>query len=201
MNLLTKKFKNQNKDQEGMILVVALILMVILTAVGIAGIYLSTSDMKISNNYKQSVQEFYAVEAALNRGINVLKNTPINEWTNLIVDATGDLGPNNANASVILKENLGTTDEEALQNIKIGNMNYSVWVRNNFNDPSHNPSINSDTILVLFAEAVTKHGIKKRVESAVCWERIEDGSYSGKNMDSENSGSVEAYIDWDPNSP
>lgn len=201
MNLLIRKFKNQNQDQEGMVLVIALILMVVLTVMGIAGIYLSTSDMKISHNYKLSVQKFYTAEAALNRGINALENTPINQWSSLIADASGDLSPNNSNISVILKENLGEANEEELQNIGIGNMNYSVWVRNNFDDPSNDPSINADTVLVLSAEASGRAGINKRIESALNWEPIQDDSYSGKNIDSENSGLIEAAIDWDPNSP
>ncbi|MGA1870344.1 MAG: PilX N-terminal domain-containing pilus assembly protein [bacterium] len=190
MRYIMSQLKIFKEDQEGMIMIIALILMVLLTSLGIAGIYLSTSDMKIVHNYKLSRQKFFTAEAALARGVKTLQNTSIDEWNALIEDAT---------ATNVFVE-LGLSGQPIRT---IGGINYTVWVRNNFDeaDPDNNysPNVDRDAVLVLLAEAIGDGGKPRRIESAVEWVKKNKNNYGGKNIDAANSGSTTASIEWDPN--
>lgn len=52
-------------DEKGMVLVVGLLLIVVLSLLGTTAVMTSTTDMKISANYKTSNQAFYAAEAGV----------------------------------------------------------------------------------------------------------------------------------------
>jgi len=63
------------KNQEGMVLVTALMFMVILFLLGTTAYLITSNDLKISGNYKTSKQAFYVAEAGIEHAISVLKNT------------------------------------------------------------------------------------------------------------------------------
>ncbi|PJA48993.1 MAG: hypothetical protein CO171_06115, partial [Syntrophobacterales bacterium CG_4_9_14_3_um_filter_49_8] len=56
-------------DEKGMVLVVGLLLIVVLMMIGTTAVMTSTTDMKISGNYKTSNQAFYAAEAGINEAL------------------------------------------------------------------------------------------------------------------------------------
>lgn len=60
------------KDESGIALVISLLIMVLLTILGTAAIMTSTTDVKISQNFKQSSNAFYAAEAGIEDGIAFL---------------------------------------------------------------------------------------------------------------------------------
>src|SRR3972149_5189806 len=64
-------------DEKGMILIVVLALITILTLAGTTAVITTTTDIKISGNYKTSVQAFYIAEAGIQDGINRLLNGTI----------------------------------------------------------------------------------------------------------------------------
>lgn len=57
--------KRRISDERGMVLVVGLLLIVVLSLLGTTAVIVSTTDLKISSNYKTSNQAFYAAEAGV----------------------------------------------------------------------------------------------------------------------------------------
>ena len=64
-------------DEKGIVFVVALALVAILALVGTVAVTTTTTDIKISSNYKTNVQAFYIAEAGIQDGINRLLNGTI----------------------------------------------------------------------------------------------------------------------------
>lgn len=79
-------------DEKGMVLVVGLMLIVVLALLGTTAVLMSTTDMKISANYKTSNQAFYVAEAGIEEARARLKtNDPpdSNEIADLYPTDTG----------------------------------------------------------------------------------------------------------------
>lgn len=60
------------KDESGIALVISLLIMVLLTILGTAAIMTSTTDVKISENFKRSSNAFYVAEAGIEAGVDFL---------------------------------------------------------------------------------------------------------------------------------
>ena len=60
---MSKKMAYPLKDQSGVALVLALIMIVILTLIGLASTYTSTFEMKLSGNKRGTTDAFYAADA------------------------------------------------------------------------------------------------------------------------------------------
>ena len=64
---------------KGFVFIAALALIAILAVVSTAAVYTTTTDIKISGNYKTSVQAFYVAEAGIHDGISRLRNGTISD--------------------------------------------------------------------------------------------------------------------------
>jgi hypothetical protein len=62
---MPKKIVNPLKDQSGVALVLALIMIVILTLIGLASTYTSTFEMKLSGNKRGTTDAFYAADSGV----------------------------------------------------------------------------------------------------------------------------------------
>lgn len=178
------------KGQEGMALLTALIIMVMLTGMGLAGIYLASTDIMISQNYKKIKQKFFTAEAGLEQGINILRSTSINDWNDLINAATA------SNPEAILS---------GISDAPFHGMTYTIRVKNNMDDPVFSDanytadeqcSTDTDDILVVISESKANEGEPKYLETAVQWEPNPVHSYGGKDITTDNINVVEANIDW-----
>ncbi|MGA1863736.1 MAG: PilX N-terminal domain-containing pilus assembly protein [bacterium] len=178
------------KGEEGMALLTALIIMVMLTGMGLAGIYLASTDLMISQNYKKIKQKFYTAEAGLEQGINILRSTSIDDWNDLIETAKA------ANPEVILS---------GMSDVPFQGMWYTIRVKNNLDDPvfwdanhtvDEQCSTDTDDILVVISECKANEGEPKYIETAVQWEPNPVHSYGGKDITTDNINVVEANIDW-----
>jgi hypothetical protein len=178
------------KGQEGMALLTALIIMVMLTGMGLAGIYLATTDIMISQNYKKIKQKFFTAEAALEQGINILRSTSIDDWNDLIKGAKA------SSPEVILSDMSG---------VPFHGMTYTIRIKNNMDDPVFSDanytadeqySTDTDDILVVISESKANEGEPKYLETAVQWEPNPVHSYGGKDITTDNINVVEANIDW-----
>jgi type IV pilus assembly protein PilX len=67
--------KNILKSQEGVALIVALIILLVLTLIGISAISTSTFETSLSGNERVATDAFYIAEAGVQRAINQLPNT------------------------------------------------------------------------------------------------------------------------------
>lgn len=89
------------KGESGIALVVALLIMVLITILGTAAIMTSTTDLKISQNFKKSSDSFYAAEAGIEAGMDFLGSNydSTNGWNDELGDVTiiaagTSIGPN-----------------------------------------------------------------------------------------------------------
>jgi hypothetical protein len=64
------------KNEQGMVMVVVLLLVAILVVLGTTGIITVTTDMKISSNYRESQKALYDAEAGAQQVIATLRTTP-----------------------------------------------------------------------------------------------------------------------------
>jgi len=148
-------------NQRGVAILMALVVMMMLTVLGLAGIYLSTTDIMISHNYRVIKQKFYAAEAGLNQGINILQSTSIEDWQDYISTATAK------DPKVTLP---------GMSDVEFQGMRYTIKVKNNlddfvFGDANYNVDewyrTNLDDILVVVAEGKGTSGEPKVLEAAV----------------------------------
>jgi len=72
--------KTAYKDEKGIILVAVLILIFILGIIGTIAAITTTTEMKISSNYKSGVQAFYAAEAGIQEARTRLRGSPSDDY-------------------------------------------------------------------------------------------------------------------------
>ncbi len=73
----TSHGRNTIGDEKGMVLITALLLITVLVLLGSTGIMTTTTDMKISTNYKGSVMSLYDAEAGVHYTIGGIRNSVI----------------------------------------------------------------------------------------------------------------------------
>lgn len=83
----TRHVISKCRDEKGMVFIIAIALVAILALVGSTAVITTTTDIKISSNYKNNVQAFYVAEAGYNRLIGEYINSPNNYISK--ADATG----------------------------------------------------------------------------------------------------------------
>ncbi|MDO8723937.1 MAG: pilus assembly PilX N-terminal domain-containing protein, partial [Syntrophales bacterium] len=78
-------------DEKGMVLVVGLLLIVVLMLLGTTAVMTSTTDMKISANYKTSNQAFYIAEAGIQEAL--FRISLVNDGTKTIAEWGSQVNP------------------------------------------------------------------------------------------------------------
>ena len=71
------------RDENGFIIIAVIALVAILALVGTVAVMTTTTEIKISSNYKTRTQAFYIAEAGVHRAIGML-NDATTDWINLI---------------------------------------------------------------------------------------------------------------------
>ena len=110
---IESNFKNQN----GAALVVALIMMIVFTLIGLASTFTSTFEMKLSGNKRGSTDAFYAADSGLQSTLSNVNNF---SYTGISHDVS--LNPNPTNAVVKVKLQLrpdGTPREDPPRGIGV----------------------------------------------------------------------------------
>jgi len=88
---MRNELTNVWKDQSGMVLVIALIMMVVLTLIGIASTFTSIFEIKLGGNKRGSTNAFYTAEAGLGVRANSANFLPGNFTPVVLGDLPGDL--------------------------------------------------------------------------------------------------------------
>src|SRR3989304_2614511 len=66
-------------DDKGLVFIAALPLIAILAIISTAAVFTTTTDIRISGNFKTSIQAFYVAEAGIHDGISRLRNGTISD--------------------------------------------------------------------------------------------------------------------------
>src|SRR3972149_2102694 len=102
MKRRSNMFRN---NQKGSALIVSLLILVLLSFIGIAGVITSSRDMDISLNQKERNNAFYTAEAGLELAMALAKNngqiTTNDSLRDLINGYTSSLGNDTFNVTVI----------------------------------------------------------------------------------------------------
>src|SRR5258708_14013840 len=64
---------NFRKDERGMALIIALLLLLLISAVGLGMVYMSTTETSINTNYKDTQTAFFGMRAGLEEGRDRLR--------------------------------------------------------------------------------------------------------------------------------
>lgn len=143
------RYKVSRNDQ-GTVLIVALILLVVLAFAASTSVMNSTTNIKVGANYSNTVGIFNLAELGIAKGKLILKNT--NNFDELLNPATYPNG--------IL---IPSTDE--------GDGTYSVKVTNNNDTPLNpdtgGPTNDTDNIVILTSTGIGKTGAKVEIETYV----------------------------------
>src|SRR3989338_4712207 len=136
-------------DEKGMILIVVLALIAILTLAGTTAVITTTTDIKISGNYKTSVQSFYIAEAGIQDGINRLLNGTIvdNAKTDPNWNSSSTYSSNGFNNSFTLMHKVGSG---TVVNDSNGNPLYIITS----NGTSSSSKKTLETVLSLTADSI-----------------------------------------------
>ena len=69
---------NCSKHESGMALILALLALLLISAVGMGMIYMSTTETSINNNYKDTQLAFFAMRAGLEEMRDRMRNNSVN---------------------------------------------------------------------------------------------------------------------------
>ncbi len=79
---ITHRLRTRLSDQQGSALIIALMAMMLLTALGAAVVMVSTTETRISGNYRDSQEALYAADAAVERVVQDLLLIP--RWNDIL---------------------------------------------------------------------------------------------------------------------
>jgi hypothetical protein len=88
--------RNTPRDERGIALIVALIILLVLTLIGISAISTTTFETSLSGNERVAIDAFYAAEAGLQRGISELHDigwTPLGQGSSESKYKSSVVGP------------------------------------------------------------------------------------------------------------
>ena len=134
-----KKLWVVRKNEKGMVLVVGLLLIVVLMLLGTTAVLTSTTDMKISSNYKSGSQAFYIAEAGIERARENVRQA-INLGPSLSqilaarVGGTGVLSDSSTITNFYANGTFVTDDVPFIASTSYGAGSYRVYLTNDATD-------------------------------------------------------------------
>ncbi|NIO08155.1 MAG: hypothetical protein GTO40_09200, partial [Deltaproteobacteria bacterium] len=131
------------KNEQGIVLPIVLMFIVILAAMGGATVMKTRAEIKVSDNYKDSQDMFYVAQAGtehareLLRGINAASADPLS-FTEELATASGING--------FLEGFVSGTDDVPVITGNLGNGTYAVYLTNDSVDGSFNATDSNKTV-------------------------------------------------------
>ena len=119
---MSKKTTGVLNDQKGAALVIALIMIVVLTLIGLASTFTSTFELKLSGNKRGATNAFYSAES----GVEIVESN-VGYFSYTGNSSTPALNPNPANAVISITRELngdGTPREDAPRGLGISATNF-----------------------------------------------------------------------------
>ena len=183
------KEKRLLRNDEGSVVAVALIMLVLVTLLGIAAATTSTIEVQIAGNDKFHKKTFYAAEAGIEHGREDLRDGlagailpgQLSRWTFALADATDGVGG----------DGVGDFEGgvERIPETALDNCTYTVTVWNN--DDGGGP--NTDTDGLFFVRSVATHPSGAQSAIQVMLQSTGSGQIVGGYGAQEGAGSAKAY--------
>jgi Tfp pilus assembly protein PilX len=167
-------------NQDGSVLVLALILLVLLTLMGLSTINTSTTEVKIADNEKRHKIGLYAADAGIEAGraaLNMLKEADSGNWDNLFTNSPleGQAAADSTLDAVI----------DAGNGRSVGPATFTLTVVDN-DDLDGNPNVDTDNIAILTSTG-TYGSTRTVVEAYVRYTGAGD-EYAQEHYDAASSG-------------
>jgi hypothetical protein len=131
------------KNEDGSIIILAMIMLVLLTLLGVAATTTSTIEVRVADNEKSHKIAFYAADAGIEAGravLNILKTNDIGNWDNLLQGIQ------------LVGQSEGVADLDAVIDAdggrNVGPATFNLAVGDN-NDLDGNSQVDTDNIIIL----------------------------------------------------
>ncbi len=150
-------------NERGIVLAVVLMFLVILGAMGSAAVMKTRGAIKISDNYKDSEEMFYAAQAGTEHAREVLReinatSTDSSSFTDELATASGSNG--------ILDGYVSGSDDLPIINATLGNGTYTVYLTNDLTDGYSN-AIDTNKTVMFTSVASGPQGHEAVIETTV----------------------------------
>jgi hypothetical protein len=198
-----QKIISHVKNEQGSVIVAALMILVLLTIIGIAATHMSTTEISISTNSLLYERAFYTAEAGLEHAKESLKLQFV-EFNDVIIRGGGDPKWDFAlDGSVDGKPAASDTDYAGgvpwISNANLDGVNYSVAIWNN--DDGGSATADNDGLIFVRSVAVGPRGERCSVEvllegmasgGPVSGYTAQEGAGSGKTFTSSDADAMTA---------
>ncbi len=133
------------KKERGSALIVVILVVLVLTMVGIAGLLFMNVEDRLSGNDQQQKASLYAAESGMRFGEKLILNVSGSSGIDALLNYSGavpKLSPPGGGYQAVILTNGATTlyDVPLPSTGATGALHYSLYVRNNADDPSTAPS-------------------------------------------------------------
>ena len=215
---MTDNVPHKARDAEsGSVLVLALLVTMVILAIGLTAMWLSSSSMKMSGNIARRQEALYAAEAGLDYARYVLKNT--SDWGPLLAGCGGSKNDTTGRGAVLCSakntmplqdvslvyEPGSTTKIDSPQTNKrakwMAKLNYTVFIRNDEAEMVENSSIgrndDSDWRVVLRSEGTGRDQLSFFAIEAVVSRAsasLDEDEYSQMGGSAQNQNSQEGVV-------
>jgi Tfp pilus assembly protein PilX len=175
------------KREDGYVMVLALVILVLLSIIGIAATNTSNTEVKISGNEQLYKIVFYAADAGIEVGrrvLNDIKTANPGGWDNILAQTAftwQDSNGNNVSVSTLNQV------VNATWNRNVGLATYTLQVVDN-DDLDGNPLIDTDNIVLLTSTA-TYRNAQAQIQASVRYTGPAD-AYAQEHYDTGNTGTA-----------
>lgn len=189
------------KDESGIALITALLIMVLLMVLGTAAIMTSTTDVKIGQNFKKSSDAFYLAEAGLETGLAYLDSNfdSTTGWNAFVIDGFVSSEHATYASGTEITASPGLDDITALVTNTVGSETFTIYTRDNSDDSDCDPGDKGDCDGRIYLMSVGT--LTGTIASTTTLETLIEfdqpyESYGGKDLTSGNTNVASGEATW-----
>jgi len=188
------KEKSMLKNEDGSILVISILILLLLTFLGIWGHNTTVTELQIAGSDKAIKTVFYAADAGIEVGraaLGELKRVNKGNWDRLLKGGqtlTGHAaGITTSDGTIAVLDGLIEEGGDATRR-DVGNARFTLTVRDN-DDLDGDVSVDSDNIIILTSVATLTQGTAEAVVEAYL--RFDEDEYQQEHYDAYSTGVAE----------
>lgn len=156
-----KNFRKNLVNNNGSSLFLVLVMIIILSMLGITSISKSSRDIKISSNYKKSIQAMYIAEAGIESAMAEITLSPLNETLDGVDDSKGYSSVDEDNGILSFGPN-----------VAFGGGHFNVKVTDN-DDGDSDPWTDNDCMAIVTSTGTASDLSRKKIE--VIFKQVKSG--------------------------